>query len=106
MLPMNLHQLIMAGGVIAQEHHAATRAIEETRRFWLPILEDLAAQPDLGFASEMWLSSEIRRLRRALGLPPAVTEEQSQRRREQTRDRVRRHRARLKASLTVPQPGE
>jgi hypothetical protein len=101
MLPMDLDQLITAGGVPALERQAATQAIEETRRFWLPVLETLAAGPDHNALVRMYLAGEVRRLRRALKLPPpppSETDREWQRR--QTRDRVRRHRARRKVPVS------
>jgi hypothetical protein len=98
MLPKSLHELILAGGVTALEHAAATQAIEETRRSWLPIIEAEATRPDLSLYATIYLAGEIRRLRRMLKLPPPPPSAADQQlRREQTRDRVRRHRARLRA---------
>ena len=80
-----------------KERAAAARAVENERRDWLPILEDLATQvPTDDLMGQVILEGEVRRLRRLLGLPLPPTSEAVQRRREQTRDRVRRHRARLR----------
>lgn len=80
-----------------KERAAAARAVENERRDWLPILEDLATQvPTDDLMGQVILEGEVRRLRRLLGLPLPPTPEAVQRRREQTRDRVRRHRARLR----------
>jgi hypothetical protein len=105
MLPLTFDELITAGGVPALEQQAATQAIEETRRFWLPILEELASQPDHGALIRLYLAGEVRRLRRALKLPPPPpSEADRERQRKQTRDRVRRHRARRRVPVSGSPP--
>jgi hypothetical protein len=96
-MSFDLHEFLEAGGMAGKERAAAARAVENERRDWLPILEDLATQvPTDDLMGQVILEGEVRRLRRLLGLPLPPTSEAVQRRREQTRDRVRRHRARLR----------
>ena len=98
---INLGDLLSTGGIAAREHAAAERAIAEERRSWLPMLESWAAalKPEDDLQTRVWLDAEIRRLRRALRMPPPLPSTDAlERRRQQTRERVRRHRQRRKAA--------
>jgi hypothetical protein len=104
MLTASFSDFVATGGMTRRERDAAERAISEERRFWLPVLEAWATAlreegaPD-PLMSAM-LDGEIRRLRRLLCVPAPVSPEAADRRRGQTRERVRRHRERqrLKAA--------
>jgi hypothetical protein len=90
-LPTSVGELIRCGGVTRLERDAAEKAIAQERRFWLQALEAWLDQCD---SKEDWyeiayLTGEIRRLRRLLGVPASL--EQS---RAQNRARVQRWRAR------------
>jgi hypothetical protein len=90
-----------AGGMGSVEREAAERAITKERLSWLPILEAWAAALDADkddLFAIIYLDSEIRRLRRTLGLPPSVSPNAVERRRQQTRERVRRYRERQRQS--------
>ena len=73
---------------------AAKRAIRYEQERWLPRLQVWAKHAE-GFEA-VCLRREIKRLRRILGRKQSKTE-----RRAQTRERVRRHRARLRSSCAV-----
>jgi hypothetical protein len=98
LLPRDLDELIHCGGVAYIERVAATKASADAtrseREFWLPILEHCLAEEKAADKDEwpnfrlLYLESEIKRLRKGLGIK--TTDEE---RRAQTRDRVRRHRA-------------
>ena len=97
MLTFSFNEFIASGGMQAKEHAAAERAITEEREFWLPILE--AAADTLTDEDDVQLhvlaAAEIRRLRRLPRLPPRpFSPEAIERRRQQTRERVRRYRQR------------
>jgi hypothetical protein len=82
-------------GMRAWEEIVAARAIEHERNAWLKILEDrLARLGDEADISTVRLEFEIRRLRRLLGRRRPPTPAQLERRREKTRERVRRYRER------------
>jgi len=83
----------LMGGV---ERRAADQAIAEARREWLPILEAWRASlgDDADLTVVLCLEGEIRRLRKLLRLPPPVSPTAAERRREQSRERQRRFRAR------------
>jgi hypothetical protein len=68
-------------------HAAAEKAIRDTRSRWLPKLRRWAARAE--GPRRAFLELEIRRLERGLKIPPT-----DERRRAQTRERVRRHRKR------------
>jgi hypothetical protein len=98
---ISLGELIMTGGIEAREQAAAARAIADEQRSWLPMIEawaaNLGAEDDLG--TQVWLAAEIRRLRRALGMPPPAPSAQAiEHRRQQIRERVRRFRERQQAA--------
>src|SRR5712671_6118521 len=96
LLPRDLDELIHCGGVAYIERVAATKASADAtrseREFWLPILEHCLAEEKAADKDEwpnfrlLYLESEIKRLRKGLGIK--TTDEE---RRAQTRDRVRRH---------------
>ena len=89
---------IESGGMSAIEREAAQEAVKREREHWLPILEAWLADALRDGATELLLcvvlDDEIRRLRRTLGLPPQSSPEAIERRRQQTRERVRRYRQR------------
>jgi hypothetical protein len=96
-----LGRFILSGGVEGQEYAAAEQAMEETRREWLPILEEHEQELRERMQHEptehdplmlMFLSGEIKRLRRLLRLGPSRETV-----RERTRERVRRFRERKAA---------
>jgi hypothetical protein len=103
--PTSALEFLLHGGMRKQERVAVARAAGETLRFerewWLPILEQWLAEetasPSLiGLAHTVTvadLKQEIKRLRRQLGVatPPAEV-------RAHNRDRVRRHRAKGRAT--------
>jgi hypothetical protein len=89
-LPISVAELVRCGGVSRLERQAAERAIAQERRFWLQRLEawlDQCASKD--WYEIAYLTGEIRRLRRLLGVSPSL-----ERRRAQNRARVQRWRAR------------
>ena len=91
-LVMSWDELIEAGGVEGLAREAAEEAANEVRRHWLEAFEGMLANSTPDATNWMWLAnldSEVRRLRRVLGIktPPDVV-------RQQTRERVRRHRER------------
>jgi len=103
MLTTTFDEFLATGGVTGRERAAAEQAIAAERAFWLPILEGWAASlstEESDLYALVYLDGEIRRLRRLLRLPAAPSAEASARRREQTRERVRRfrERQRLKAA--------
>jgi hypothetical protein len=83
-------------GMSAWEKIVAARAIEHERKAWLRILEDTLARlgDQADTSTYIRRELEIRRLRRLLGLPRPPTPAQLERRREKTRERVRRYRQR------------
>jgi hypothetical protein len=91
--PLTLQDLIRCGGVEGLARQAARKAADAERRFWLPILENMADQlkPSGDSRDDLflpgYLESEIRTLRRMTGIPAAP-----ERKRAQTRERVRRWR--------------
>jgi hypothetical protein len=75
-MSFDLHEFLEAGGMAGKERAAAARAVENERRDWLPILEDLATQvPTDDLMGQVILEGEVRRLRRLLGLPLPPTPE-------------------------------
>jgi hypothetical protein len=93
-------KLMTAGGIDSQEYIAAEKAIEETRKKWLPILEGFREREFRERVTQKepssddllviaFLDEEIQRLRRLLRLGPSPELV-----REQTRERVRRFRQR------------
>ena len=93
----NVGELRRSGGVEHWEDVAAAEAVRATRERWLPVLEELLARwlkrPDGDLREAADLHSEIRRLRRGLGIGPLPDEV-----REQIRLRAKQHRARRRAS--------
>jgi hypothetical protein len=92
---------VRAGGMLGRERRAAADAIREEQEYWLPILEAIVAKlviDDDGDSDSLFMASylggEIKRLRRVLGMTTSISQEQIARRRELTRERVRRHRQR------------
>jgi hypothetical protein len=74
--------------------HAAKEAVQQEREFWLGRLQDWLRTVDRDYVRgadyvRLTLEVEIKRLRRSLGIKQSDEE-----RRAQTRERVRRHRAR------------
>lgn len=98
LLTWDCHKFLTSGGMTAREREAALPVILEEREFWLPILEgwleDARADGNLLLAGIIF--KQIKRARRGLNLPPRLTPD-IKRRREQTRERVRRYRERQKA---------
>lgn len=88
---MSLDEMVRCGGVSGLEREAANRIIAQERRFWLPVLEACLDRCDgkTDLYAIAYLTGEISRLRRLLGISPSLEQ-----RRAQTRDRVRRWRAR------------
>jgi hypothetical protein len=90
---MSLPQLIKRGGpeglVREAMREAAERAAKETREFWLDVLEWLNLPDDSSPHLRAIHADYIRQLRRRLGIKPSPATV-----REQTRERVRRFRAR------------
>jgi hypothetical protein len=93
-------KLMTAGGIDSQEYIAAEKAIEETRKKWLPILEGFREREFRERVTQKepssddllviaFLDEEIQRLRRLLRLGPSPELV-----REQTRERVQRFRQR------------
>jgi hypothetical protein len=111
MLSFSFHEFIRSGGMAAREREAAARAIAEERESWLAILEGYAATlPDDVPRDELLmrviLDGEIRRLRKLLRLPPPGPDAETlAKRREQTRERVRRHRLRRREQAGAGLPG-
>jgi hypothetical protein len=91
-----------SGGMSAIEREAAQEAVKREREHWLPVLEAWLADAPRDGAMDVILcvvlDGEIRRLRRMLGLPPRPSPEAIERRRQQTRERVRRYRQRQLAA--------
>lgn len=84
------------------ESAAARQAIAEARQRWLPILKACVARNEDGVDEHV--HTEIRRLQRLLGLPPAdPSPAVLERRRQQVRDRVRRFRERRASEAAMPQ---
>src|SRR6516164_10244456 len=97
-LQARFREFYAKGGMWGIEREAARQAIAEQRRSWLPVLE---AWADLYPADiEKQVHNDIRRLRRLLRLSPVTGPEAADRRREQTRERVRRYRERRGTSMT------
>lgn len=98
MPPLSFDEFIAGGGMQGIERAAAERAVAGERETWLRILQAWAAllngEDDL--LVQVQLAAEIRRLQRLLGLPPELSREAMDRRRIQTRERVRRYRQRLR----------
>jgi hypothetical protein len=90
---------IRAGGMAAVEQEVAAEAIRGARESWLPILESFIAEhvEEGDWIVCAVLNGEIRRLRRLLGQPAPRSPEDLDRRRQQTRERVRRYRERRRA---------
>jgi len=97
MIFRSVDDLALAGGVQGLDQKAAAQAIREE---WLSILEArlnlLLAEPKPEPRHLTVLKSEIRTLRRLLGLGPSPRVRE--RRRKLMRERVRQYRERLKAS--------
>jgi hypothetical protein len=81
---------LRAGGMRAIEEEAAATAVADARERWLPTLRDWHAKAKGAVRS--LLAGEITRLRRTLGRP---TPEEL---RAQTRERVRRFRAKRRSA--------
>jgi hypothetical protein len=98
---MTLNEFFHAGGMSAIEREAAQRAIKDERRLWLPMLEAWRVRlPADDLMMIVWLEAQIRRARKGgLGLKRFPSPQVAERRRIQTRERVRRfrERQRLKA---------
>jgi hypothetical protein len=92
------------GGVEGFARAAALRAIAEERATWLPDVEAWLATlgDDDDLMVRVYLDAEIRRVRKLLHLPPIRSPEAVERHRQQTRERVRRYRQRLKANGARP----
>lgn len=102
--PTNAEAFLVGGCMSQLEYIAGARAADEAirneREYWLPQLEAWLAEansddPYYSFLSA-GLRTEIKRLRKALGIRPTLDE-----RREQARKRVRRFRKRQKESTTA-----
>ena len=103
--PLDILELKRLGGMESVEWCAGEQAkdaeIQFQREMWLPRLERwLAAvetedDPDRRFIMRSWLKEEIKRLRRCLGLTQSPEEK-----RAQTRERVRRLRAKQRPKAT------
>jgi hypothetical protein len=89
----------LAEGMAAQERDAVTKALARARRDWLKRLARCRADLPDHDARLARLDAEISRLRRLLKLGPSS--QALLRRRQQTRERVRRWRAR-KTIITEP----
>lgn len=96
--PATFEQFIASGGMERLEaraaFHAAKEAVQQEREFWLGRLQDWLRTVDRDYVRgadyvRLTLEVEIKRLRRSLGIKQSDEE-----RRAQTRERVRRHRAR------------
>jgi hypothetical protein len=100
--PMSLDELVRGGGVSGLEREAANRAIAQERRFWLPVLEACLDRCDgkTDLHAIMYLTGEVSRLRRLLGVSTSL-----EWRRAKTRERVRRWRERQKAIDAKPVRG-
>jgi hypothetical protein len=98
--PVSLDEYIRGGGIFKLERiavaHVRDEALRSTRERWLPIIERWAADEELELGLRAFLMIEVRRLRRCLGLRSATTGIEEKR--AQTRERVRRHRARQSKS--------
>jgi hypothetical protein len=94
------HGFIQTGGMMAVEQEAAAEAIRDARESWLPTLESFVAEhvEEGDLITRFILDEEIRRLRRLLGQPAPQSPEDLDRRRQQTRERVRRYRERQRAT--------
>jgi flavin-dependent dehydrogenase len=108
-------EFLRSGGMPARERtaarEAAAAAVASERRFWLAVLEDYADRVTEQDRREepLWiaLDDEIRRLRKQLRLPlrdadaealAKRREQAREKRRAGTRERVRRHRERRRAT--------
>src|SRR5436305_956057 len=91
-IPADAASFVRQGGIRRREADAgakaAAEAMEAERRYWLPKLERWLKQGE-NPVGPYSLASDIKRIRRALGLPPQV-----RRVRELTRLRVRAYRQR------------
>lgn len=102
--PANAEAFLVGGCMRRLEYVAGARAADEAirreRENWLPRLEAWLADADLADPYFSFLSAglrtEIKRLRKALGVRPPLEE-----RREQARNRVRRFRKRKKDSAAA-----
>jgi hypothetical protein len=108
-LTFSFSDFVATGGMAQRERDAAERAIAQERAFWLPILEAacaavLPAETEDDLLTHVILAGEIRRLRKLLHLPPAPSPDAIERRRELTRERVRRYRERHATRLCVAPP--
>jgi len=96
-IPLDALEFVTTGGMRRLEHHAAfhaaKRAVEDTRHEWLTTLMSWRDREDDAFI-RIQVDQEIERLRRALALLIPSTDDE---RRAQTRERVRRHRAKRNA---------
>jgi hypothetical protein len=92
-LPLTIHDLVMAGGPEGLAREAAEAAARTERKFWLDVLVGMKLDDDADPWDHAMRSDYIRALRRKLGikLPKNVI-------RGQTRERVRRHRERRRAT--------
>jgi hypothetical protein len=96
-LPMSLDELVrIPGGPFALIEQAEQRAGDEVASFWLGVLEQHVPQIPVEDMGDVMLSaiaqSWIKSLRKRLGIRPSPDEV-----RAQTRERVRRFRARIHA---------
>jgi hypothetical protein len=89
-------QFLRGGGMQQIEYLAARQAIAQERAHWLPILQYWYDNPtDADDLKERQaLYRQIRRLRQLLGMRRISAPDAGERRRQQTRERVRRYRQR------------
>jgi hypothetical protein len=91
-LPLTLSDLIKAGGPETLARRAAEKAGQEERRFWFNVLKNLEPIKD-GSTGSAIVMTWLRTLRRQLRIPAPRDKDLI---RAQTRERVRRYRARTK----------
>jgi hypothetical protein len=99
-MPLDPTTFIRQGGMLACEAKVAADAVAAERRFWLPVLQGWLRAGDLSPVPAAIIAVEVKRLRRALGLPPTVAHK-----RELNRLRVRAFRARQRqATIEQTEP--
>jgi len=92
-LPLTIHDLVMAGGPERLAREAAEEAARTERKFWLDVLVGMKLDDDADPWDHAMRVNYIRALRRKLRIKPSTNVI-----REQTRERVRRHRERHRAT--------
>jgi hypothetical protein len=63
---------VRQGGIVRLENEAAKEAVADVRRYWLPTLQRWLKAGDLTPEVADAIAADVKRTRRALGLPPTV----------------------------------